>query len=142
MSGTSLDGVDIACCLFQLKNQKWEFRIEKAKAVPYTDSWSQKLSTAHTLSSDELIKLHVEYGVYLGNLCKKFIRLYGIKQVDFIASHGHTVFHRPDKKFTFQISLCRLHGCDVPPLNKDGRGSIHPFPEWHLFYAEFWSVPH
>ncbi len=103
MSGTSLDGVDIACCVFTGKGSNWSFQIEKALTVPYTKVWRNKLSTAHTLSAELLLKLHADYGVYLGNLCKKFKLLYGLKKVDFIASHGHTVFHQPKNKFTFQL---------------------------------------
>lgn len=103
MSGTSLDGVDVVCCVLQMRNSNWEFRIEKAVTVPYTSSWMGKLTTAHMLSGEDLCKLNVDYGIHLGNVCRKFIRLYEIKQVDFIASHGHTVFHQPENKFTFQI---------------------------------------
>ncbi|MDH4057168.1 MAG: anhydro-N-acetylmuramic acid kinase [Cyclobacteriaceae bacterium] len=103
MSGTSLDGVDVASCVFQFNDSKWEYSIEKAMAVPYTPTWLSRLSKAHMMSAEDLVKLHVDYGMHLGNLCRKFIRLYGIKQVDFISSHGHTVFHQPDKKITFQV---------------------------------------
>jgi anhydro-N-acetylmuramic acid kinase len=103
MSGTSLDGVDIACCVFRRRSARWEFQIEMAMTVPYTTLWKERLTSAHTLSAEELIKLHVDYGSYLGNMCKKFIKLYDIKRVDFIASHGHTVFHQPERKFTFQL---------------------------------------
>lgn len=122
MSGTSLDGVDVASCVFQLKNSGWEFQIEKAIAVPYTSAWTNKLSAAHTLPAEDLIKLHVDYGTYLGNVCRKFIRLYGIKQVDFIASHGHTVFHQPDKKFTFQAGDGNaIHAVNSLPVVYDFR---------------------
>ena len=103
MSGTSLDGVDVVCCVQQMRNSIWEFKIEKAVTVPYTSAWMDKLSSAHTLSGEDLCKLNVDYGIHLGNVCRKFIRLYEIKQVDFIASHGHTVFHQPENKFTLQI---------------------------------------
>jgi anhydro-N-acetylmuramic acid kinase len=102
MSGTSLDGVDIACCTFSFKDQ-WEFTIEKAETIPYTASWLKKLKEAHTLSSDLLMEVDSTYGSYLGTLCKKFISKNKIRQVDFISSHGHTVFHQPQKGFTLQI---------------------------------------
>lgn len=103
MSGTSLDGVDVACCTFQKKGTQWEFKIDKAMTVHYTSGWINKLSNAHTLSAEDLVQFHTEYGIFLGNLCRKFIQLYGLKQIDFIASHGHTIFHQPQKKFTFQL---------------------------------------
>jgi anhydro-N-acetylmuramic acid kinase len=122
MSGTSLDGVDIACCIFTKKDSHWRFQIEKALTVPYTKAWRTKLSTAHTLPAESLLKLHAEYGLYLGNLCKKFKLLYGLKKVDFIASHGHTVFHQPKNKFTFQLGDGNaLHMASALPVIYDFR---------------------
>lgn len=122
MSGTSLDGVDVACCNFQYKNDQWQFKIEKAITVPYTTSWMKKLSQAHQLSSAQLLQLHTDYGKYLGDLCKRFFSLYGIKKVDFIASHGHTIFHQPEKGFTFQLgSGNALHTASGKPVVCDFR---------------------
>lgn len=122
MSGTSLDGVDIACCTFQLKSAQWHFKIDKAVTIPYTSSWLNKLSTAHHLSGEQLLELHTAYGTYLGERCKKFMQLYGIRQVDFIASHGHTIFHQPDKGFTFQLGdLHALHAASGKSVVGDFR---------------------
>jgi len=101
MSGTSLDGTDIVLCNFELKNN-WKFKILKAETIPYTSYWQDKLSNADKMYAYQFIKLHKEYGCYLGELVKNFINSSG-KKVDFIASHGHTVFHNPDEKITFQI---------------------------------------
>ncbi|MBX2965313.1 MAG: anhydro-N-acetylmuramic acid kinase [Cyclobacteriaceae bacterium] len=122
MSGTSLDGVDVACCTFQQKNSGWQFKIEKAVTIPYTASWISKLSSAHALTAEKLLALHVDYGTYLGERCKKFMQFYAIRQVDFIASHGHTIFHQPEKKFTFQLGdLHALHVASGKPVAGDFR---------------------
>ena len=102
MSGTSLDGLDIAYCIFINNDNKWSFEIKKACCIPYSADWEKKLSTADQLSAFELLNLHNEYGYYLGTETKKFIEKYHI-HIDFIASHGHTVFHQPAKKITCQI---------------------------------------
>ena len=102
MSGTSLDGVDIACCTFSYKKQ-WKFTIEKAKTISYTSDWTKKLKNAHTLTAEQLLELDHAYGRFLGQLCKDFISKNKIKGVDFISSHGHTIFHQPERKFTLQI---------------------------------------
>jgi anhydro-N-acetylmuramic acid kinase len=47
--------------------------------------------------------LNAEYGFYLGKLVRNFINVHELKNIDLIASHGHTVFHQPQKKFTLQI---------------------------------------
>jgi anhydro-N-acetylmuramic acid kinase len=102
MSGTSLDGVDLALCQFKLTQGKWKFSIDHPKTISYPATWFQKLSLAHTLSGASLIELDVEYGSWLGKISKQFLTTLGAK-VDFIASHGHTVFHQPKKGYTYQI---------------------------------------
>lgn len=102
MSGTSLDGVDVAYCTFRFDNG-WSFSLEAAQTISYTPAWSRKLATAHTLTAEKLLALDAEYGAYLGTLCKTFIRKHKITELHFIASHGHTIFHQPQHKFTFQL---------------------------------------
>ena len=72
MSGTSLDGVDLACCTFSFKKQ-WKFEIEKAETIRYSPTWFKKLRDAHMLSAAHLLELDHAYGKFLGLLCKEFI---------------------------------------------------------------------
>lgn len=102
MSGTSLDGVDIACCTFTF-DAGWTFSIDQAQTVAYSTSWVKKLSTAHTVSAENLLALDAEYGKYLGELCVAFIRQHKVRGIHFIASHGHTIYHQPQNRFTLQI---------------------------------------
>jgi anhydro-N-acetylmuramic acid kinase len=101
MSGSSLDGVDLALCRF-LKTGHWSFSIIRSDVIPYPDEWKQKLKSAPSMSGQELIRVHAQYGHYLGTLVKSFLQQ-GNEKVDFISSHGHTVFHQPQKGFTLQI---------------------------------------
>lgn len=101
MSGTSLDGLDIAFCTFRY-DQKWNFQIEKAETIPYTSNWKQRLQNAPDLSGLQLQVLHNEYGQYIGKQVHNFVKKHNIK-ADLIASHGHTVFHQPENKLTLQI---------------------------------------
>jgi len=102
MSGTSLDGVDLAYCVFDKKEGQWEFDIIKAITVEYDDEWKNKLISAPKLCSKELIKLDYEYGHYLGRLVSAFAKRQNLKP-DIVASHGHTIFHNPKEKYTLQI---------------------------------------
>lgn len=102
MSGTSLDGIDLAFCEFKLANGKWEFTIPVVQAVVYSDDWKQRLARAQSLSAEGLAILNVEYGRYLGKLINQFVLRQNLSP-DFIASHGHTVFHRPETGLTLQI---------------------------------------
>ena len=103
MSGTSLDGLDIAYCVFELKKKKWSFSLIACETIKYPAMWSEKLSKAHLLAGFDLQMLDNEFGLFIGSNCNRFIKKNRIKGVDFIASHGHTIFHQPGIKLTFQL---------------------------------------
>ncbi len=103
MSGTSLDGLDICLAKFEKQKSVWKFEIVKAETIPYSDHWENQLRNSIHLPAEELLELHSEYGFYLGKAVKNFILKYRLENIDIIASHGHTVFHQPQKKFTLQI---------------------------------------
>ncbi|MFA4852433.1 MAG: anhydro-N-acetylmuramic acid kinase [Bacteroidales bacterium] len=102
MSGTSLDGVDIAYCNFSEDNSKWSYCIEYAETFPYSDTWKETLSTLDNSTAFRFVSVHKEYGHFLGKLVSDFIAKHHILP-DFVASHGHTIFHQPDKRITCQI---------------------------------------
>ncbi|WP_420319812.1 anhydro-N-acetylmuramic acid kinase [Flagellimonas sp.] len=102
MSGTSLDGLDLAYCHLWQSNDHWEFSIEKTKEVPYENKLRDTLKNAIYLSEKEHDQLHKDYGVWLGKQAKTFIETHHL-EVDFIASHGHTSHHRPEDGITFQL---------------------------------------
>ncbi|WP_080779988.1 anhydro-N-acetylmuramic acid kinase [Chryseobacterium phocaeense] len=102
MSGTSLDGLDLCFAAFEKQNS-WNFEILKAETLPYPANWEEKLRNSIHLSSEELLALHSEYGFYLGQKVQEFISNHQLKNIDLISSHGHTVFHQPQRKFTLQI---------------------------------------
>ena len=103
MSGTSLDGVDLALCTFKRSGKQWSFVTKGAITVPYNRKWKKILSEVHLYDAATLIRYHALYGKFLGTLCKAFLMRGGYKNPDFISSHGHTVFHQPDAGFTFQL---------------------------------------
>lgn len=102
MSGTSLDGIDLVYVKF-LKNEYSFFEIIHAETVSYTAEWKQILQQAIHLSSPALLDLDVVYGKYLASVLVDFIANYKVKEIDFIASHGHTVLHQPEEGITLQI---------------------------------------
>ena len=102
MSGTSLDGLDIAYAHFAKNKGRWSFSLKKSTTVRYPAAWAKKLSTAQHLTGEQLMELDSEYGQFLGKACGDFVRRNRLK-VDFVASHGHTVFHQPKKRFTYQL---------------------------------------
>jgi anhydro-N-acetylmuramic acid kinase len=102
MSGTSLDGIDLVYVKF-LKNEYSFFEIIHAETVSYTAEWKLLLQQAIHFSSDALLDLDVVYGKHLGSVLADFISNYKITEIDFIASHGHTVLHQPEEGITLQI---------------------------------------
>ena len=101
MSGTSLDGVDVCLASFtaDLTTDIWTYAIKRTKTYPYDASWTERLSNVGNLCGEDLIRLHVDYGHHLGSIVKSFIEENHVeKEVQLIASHGHTAFHQPLKR--------------------------------------------
>jgi anhydro-N-acetylmuramic acid kinase len=101
MSGTSLDGLDLALCQFSFCNDRWGFEIEKGITIPYSPDWKNRLANAQNLNAFDFVQLHNVFGQYIGQKVNEFVSDVG--EVDFVASHGHTVFHEPQKGITCQI---------------------------------------
>ncbi len=101
MSGTSLDGIDIALCSFSESDKSWNYKIVEAETIAYPVFWTEKLKGAHDLNAQEFLLLNNEYGRYTGELISRFMHGKNIPQL--IASHGHTIFHQPEKRLTFQL---------------------------------------
>jgi len=99
MSGTSIDGLDLAICSFN-KTKEWNFKIEKCKTVKYTKNWKYILGNLHNSTIQNILKNDIIYAKLIAKEIKKFLKN---ENVDFIASHGHTIFHQPEKKYTLQI---------------------------------------
>lgn len=102
MSGTSLDGVDIAWVHFK-KDAIWEFTILKAATFGYSQEWKSKLSNALHLSPSELFELDEAYTHYLAEFISAFIEKNKIDSLDAVCSHGHTIKHEPENGLTLQI---------------------------------------
>ena len=102
MSGTSLDGVDLVYVKF-IKNNYNFFEILHSETISYSKKWKEVLQNAIHDSSRDLKVLDVDYGKLLGGIINVFIEKFQIKNIDFLASHGHTVLHQPEKGVTLQI---------------------------------------
>jgi len=105
MSGSSLDGLDIAYCEFHFDAGKWNFKILKTDVVEYPDEWIQEIKRVPASSAKTLWETHASLGNYFGDRVSEFIKKNALQnKIDFVASHGHTIFHFPEKKFTTQIA--------------------------------------
>jgi anhydro-N-acetylmuramic acid kinase len=115
MSGTSLDGLDIAVCVFEQKNNQWTYKTLAATTVEYSEQFKIELNTAMKFSGEALIALDRSFGTLQGNAVKKFITDNNLS-VDLVSAHGHTIFHNPAAGYTLQIgSGASLYAaCNIP----------------------------
>jgi anhydro-N-acetylmuramic acid kinase len=104
MSGSSLDGLDIAFVQFEETAGKWQFELLESACIPYPPEWKRKLTSLTTVSAKDYLLLHSEYGRYLGKCVNDFLEEKNLAyQVQLIASHGHTAFHLPALHMTAQL---------------------------------------
>lgn len=103
MSGTSLDGIDLAEIIYNFSEAKWNFEIITAETVPYSSFWKDELREAINYSEEKLERLDFKYTEKLSEEILKFIKKHNILEIDAVCSHGHTIFHQPEKGFTYQI---------------------------------------
>lgn len=104
MSGSSLDGLDIAFAEFEETGGKWSFVIKAANCKPYNSEWKHKLQFATELLAYDYLLLHARYGKYIGEQVNEFIEEFNLHhQVQLISSHGHTAFHVPQLGMTSQL---------------------------------------
>jgi anhydro-N-acetylmuramic acid kinase len=103
MSGTSLDGLDIAFCDFSEREGGWDHGIRAARCVTYSDEWRERLATAHLLDGESLAALDADFGRFIAQQTLLFLKEEETGRPDLISSHGHTVFHAPSRGFTVQI---------------------------------------
>jgi anhydro-N-acetylmuramic acid kinase len=146
MSGTSLDGLDLAFIEFELNNY-WSFRIVKAETIEYSEEWREILKTLISLSIENVQEIDEKYTLYLAKEIRGFIERYGINDLDAICSHGHTALHRPESGLTYQIgnlkTISDLVGetvvCDfrVEDVKLGGQGApLVPIGD-HLLFSEY-----
>lgn len=102
MSGTSLDGLDLAYCKFIKKGKHWKFTLLASETIAYTKAFKKKLAEVDTGSALDFVKMDHAFGIFTGKKINSFVRKHAIL-VDFVSSHGHTIFHQPALGITFQI---------------------------------------
>lgn len=104
MSGTSLDGIDIAELEFSIsETEEWSFKILTSETIAYPSHWKKNLQEAILYSEAKMPAFNKKYTRYLGEVISSFIKKHQIKNLDAVCSHGHTIWHQPKKGMTLQI---------------------------------------
>lgn len=143
MSGSSLDGLDIAYAKFDVEQDDISFRLIQAETIEFTAQWQRRLQNLPKVDALSFAKTHTYFGHLMGDMVNHFIQKHGL-DVDFIASHGHTVFHNPEGRMTIQIgdgaALAAITG--LPVINNfrthdiaiNGEGTpLAPIADKYLF---------
>ena len=117
MSGTSLDGLDIAICRFENIDNQWSYKTIAATTIDYSEAFKIELNQAMRLSGEELIVLDRSFGTFQGTALHTFLTEQNLS-IDLVSAHGHTIFHNPQKGYTLQIgSGASLYAaCAIPTV--------------------------
>lgn len=102
MSGTSLDGLDIALCSFTGSGLQTRFKLLQFITIPYPQSFKnevQQVFAKRNVDLQLLTLLNAFIGTYHGELVLQALAGWDIDPatVDFIASHGQTIYHAPKR---------------------------------------------
>lgn len=103
MSGTSLDGLDVALCRAKGSGPETHLSVEHFKTVPYEENFRnavREIFAKRQIDFQQLVLLNPFIGLQHGRMILECLAEWGIdaSEVDLIASHGQTVFHAPQKQ--------------------------------------------
>ncbi|MDG2277202.1 MAG: anhydro-N-acetylmuramic acid kinase [Pseudomonadales bacterium] len=112
ISGTSVDGLDIALLAVEGRNENSQISILQADTIEFPDSLASELRALANPSQGELDRLgyaDATLGEFIGQTCRQFLTTHSLHPgaITAIGSHGQTVRHRPGKagenRFSLQI---------------------------------------
>jgi len=109
MSGSSLDGLDLAYCQFTPQASGWSYSILKGETIVYPDDMRSRLKELSRLEAEQMARLDVDLGAFIGQSVLAFLKKHALKKAHYIASHGHTAFHNPARGYSLQIG----HGATI-----------------------------
>jgi anhydro-N-acetylmuramic acid kinase len=100
MSGTSLDGLDIAVCEFSGSGLESRVRVSHFKTMSYDSDFKEELKSVFARKLADLEKitlLNAMIGSRYAAMILECLEEWGIspEHIDLIASHGQTIYHAP-----------------------------------------------
>jgi len=100
MSGTSVDGLDIAVCGFSSNGMDTKVTVEQFTTVPYGNDFKEEIKSVFSIKNVDLEKLcllNPWVAVQQSKMINECLAQWGIKndEIDAIASHGQTIYHAP-----------------------------------------------
>ncbi|MDX1667195.1 MAG: anhydro-N-acetylmuramic acid kinase [Saprospiraceae bacterium] len=150
MSGSSMDGIDLALCRLVIKQPApgrviEEWQLEHCNTHPLPDKWKDRLKRLPDASARDISRDHTAFGRFLASVVQPFIARCP-HPPDFISLHGHTIFHEPEAGFTLQLgdgeTLAALTGYTVvddfrkKDIAAGGQGTpLAPIADQMLFWG-------
>ena len=136
MSGTSLDGLDIALCEFEGSGLNTKFQLKHFVSLPYSSDFKKSIQAVFAkehIHFPSLSTLNAEIGLTHAELILSALQSWGIKpeEIDLIASHGQTVMHRPMRNGKQPNSTLQIGDGDHIAL-KTGIITISDFRQKHI----------
>lgn len=149
MSGSSMDGVDMALCAFWQEKNSWVNKIIFAETIPYTQAEIEMLRKMPVLTASEFIEADRRMSIIYAQKILQFLSLQKNKP-ELISFHGHTIFHNPSAGYTYQAGhggvIASLTGIPVvsdfrsQDIVLGGEGApLVPLGD-EVFYSEYEAV--
>ena len=102
MSGSSLDGLDVAIVDFQYKERAWDWTLIEAKTIPLQPSLKKRLAHITDMKAFELAQTNSDYSAFISRSINNFLE--EINQIPQVAGiHGHTILHLPEAAISWQL---------------------------------------
>ena len=100
MSGTSMDGLDIALCLIKGSGRDTQFELKAFTTIDYTHDFKEKILSIFSkemVALETLCLLNAWVGKQHGKMVLDALAKWNIapESIDMIASHGQTIYHAP-----------------------------------------------
>ncbi len=103
MSGTSMDGLDMALCLIHNSGTQTEIKVEAFNTFPFSQKYKRFLRSIYSktnINLEDLCLINEWVGLEFAKIITHQNKIWGYKpeQIDLIASHGQTIYHSPKSK--------------------------------------------
>jgi anhydro-N-acetylmuramic acid kinase len=139
MSGTSLDGLDIALCEIEGFGAETKVEIKEFATLAYEPSFKEKIKkifSKHDVDLEEVCLLNAWVGTQHAQMINESLKQWNVKKedVDIIASHGQTIYHAPKilhKKEDYDNATLQIGDGDHIAV-KTGIITISDFRQKHI----------
>lgn len=99
MSGSSMDGLDLALVAFSDEEKKWD--LQKSDTVALPDSLKSSLKEIMTFTAIDIARTESHFSNFVAHSITEFLG--PSEHADLIGIHGHTLLHLPEIQTSWQL---------------------------------------